>query len=286
MFFRNIIKNISSLKVQGAEDIAKAAISALIYYVKKSKTKSKQKYFFEINKLIKELKKTRPTEPLMRNCLDDLMSVKGESLNFIKKSTILRGEYLLNKLDDNIEYISKAGSKLIKDGMIIYTHCHSKSVVSVLIAAKKAGKKFIVNNTETRPNYQGRKTAEELAAGKIKVNYFVDAAFVEAIKDANIIFLGADALTREGIYNKVGSATIVFIAHKYNIPVYVCADSMKFDKISEKIEERNPLEVWKNPPNGVTIKDPVFEKINYFDITAIISEQGIIGSDTFLEKMK
>ena len=286
MFFKNTVKNISSLKVQGAENIAKAAISALIYMIKKSKSKSRQQFITEISKSAKELKKTRITEPLMRNCLDHIMNAKGESLEFIKKSMVLRGEELLEKLDHNVEYIAKVGSKLIKDGMIVYTHCHSRSVVSLLVTAKKSGKRFVVNNTETRPNFQGRKTAEELAAEKIKVNYFVDAAFVEAIKEANIIFLGADALTKDGIYNKVGSSTVVMIAHKYNIPVYICADSMKFDPISENIEERNPIEVWKRPPVGVIVRDPVFERIDYFDVIAVISELGIIGSDSFLEKMK
>jgi len=58
---------------------------------------------------------------------------------------------------------------LVKNRDVIFTHCHSTNVVNSLIYAKKKGKKFQVYNTETRPLFQGRKTANELKKAGIKV---------------------------------------------------------------------------------------------------------------------
>jgi len=41
---------------------------------------------------------------------------------------------------------------------------------------KKQRKKFEVYNTETRPLFQGRKTAKELKGAGIKVTMFIDSA--------------------------------------------------------------------------------------------------------------
>ena len=67
-------------------------------------------------------------------------------------------------------------------------------------AWKKHRKKFEVYNTETRPLFQGRKTAQELRKAKIKVTTFVDAA-------ARV------ALTREQETKKVD---LVFFARNHS----------------------------------------------------------------------
>jgi len=83
---------------------------------------------------------------------------------------------------DAQEKINRKVLKLIKNGDVIFTHCHSTNVAKALIYAKKKGKRFEVYNTETRPLYQGRKTARQLRKAKIKVTMFIDSA-VEVAMD-------------------------------------------------------------------------------------------------------
>ena len=54
------------------------------------------------------------------------------------------------------------------------THCHSTSAVKTLALHKVKGLKFKVFNTETRPLYQGRKTAKELVEEGIDTTMVVD----------------------------------------------------------------------------------------------------------------
>ena len=254
--FNKILQEIKEIKIQGATNIAKAALKA--YSLQPTK-KAKEK-----------LINARPTEPLMFKVLDLYNKIPTKKI--------------LEHFSEVQEKINKHILRLIKNNAIIYTHCHSNTVTKALIYAKKKGKKFSIYNTETRPLYQGRKTARELAKAKIKVFHLVDSAMSLAIKKADLIFLGADALLKDGIINKVGSNAIAKISFLEKKPLYIIADSWKFaDKI--KIEERNPAEIWKNPPRGIKIRNPAFEFVPKKYIKKIISELGILDYNKFIKNI-
>jgi len=259
------VRDIKSIKIQGAYHIAIAAIKAWM------KAKDKKR-------AVKKLVAARPTEPMLRNCLRYLEKM-GE------------GEDLLAKLETDLEKIVKYGSEKIKDGMIVYTHCHSSIVNDILVRSKKSGKKFEVHVTETRPFMQGHLTAKQLSAAKIPVTLFVDSAARLALKKSDIMMIGADAITSEGfVINKIGSELMVDTANHYQVPVYVCTHSWKFDLITvfgfdEEIEKRAAKEIWKNPPRGVKISNYSFEKVDPNKITAIISELGVFKPSVFIEEV-
>ncbi|MGB9732292.1 MAG: translation initiation factor eIF-2B [Candidatus Micrarchaeia archaeon] len=260
------IKDIKELKIQGAERIAMAAVEAW----RSAKDKKKA------SKLLLE---TRPTEPMLKNILKYLNTFNDpDGASF----------YISNGL----EKIARFGSSLIKNNYIIYTHCHSSTVEAILEKAKKEGKKFEVHVTETRPNYQGRITATNLARNGIKVKYFVDSAAMLAIKDADLMLIGADLITHFGeVANKIGSGLFAMVANELNVPVYVASHSLKLDpnarygKIS-RIEIRKSKEVWDKHPKNVKIVNPVFEFVKKSYITSIISEYGLVGPDFLVEKIK
>jgi translation initiation factor 2B subunit (eIF-2B alpha/beta/delta family) len=140
-------------------------------------------------------------------------------------------------------------------------------------------RKFEVYNTETRPLFQGRKTAQELKKAGIKVTMFVDSALGVALskeqgtKKATKVFLGADALLKKGVINKVGSEVIARIAKQEKIPVYVIADSWKFTKKKIPLENRKLNEVWDKAAKGIKIKNPAFEFVKKKYVTKVITEK-------------
>jgi len=260
--FNQVCKNIKSIKIQGAGEIAKAGFQAY----KLIPTKSSK------NKLLL----LRPTEPMLANVL--------------KLADKITYNQLIKKLKNNQEIINKKALKLIKNNSVIFTHCHSSTVINTLIYAKKKAKKFEVYNTETRPLYQGRKTAKELKKAGIKITMFTDSALGIALskeqgtKKANLVLLGADAITKKGIINKTGSEVIAQIAKANKIPVYIISDSLKYSSKKTKLEQRDFKEVWKN--SKIKIKDPAFEFVKRKYITAIISELGTLSYKQFLKKVK
>lgn len=263
--FNKILKDIKSVKIQGARNIAKNALLAYsLFPTKKSKDK---------------LLNLRPTEPMMENVLD-----LAEKNHDYKK--------ILSHFDFAQDKINKEVFSLLKNNDIIFTHCHSTNVVNSLVFAKKKGKKFSVYNTETRPLFQGRKTAEELRKAKIPVTMFVDSALGVALsgedknKKPTKVFLGADALTKKGIINKIGSEVIARIAREEKIPVYIIADSWKFTKKKVPQEQRKLNEVWDNAPKGIKVKNPAFEFVKKKYISGIITEFGLMKCREFLKNMK
>ncbi len=274
-----IIKDIKSLKIQGATNVAINALEALFYeYITNSdKINIENTYYALIE--------TRPTEPMLRNTLKYfLINSKKTNPYDVKKE-------ILNYIDSAKNKIKFYGSQIIKNNKTYFTHCHSGTVTSILINARK-NKLFRVINTETRPLYQGRITAKELSQNNIPVMHFVDSGGKIGIKNSDAVLLGADAITNKGdVYNKIGSEMFAIIAKHYKKKVFIATLSWKLDPLTffgfdEKIEIRNKKEVWKNPPKNVIINNYAFEKINHNFIDKIITEYGILSPKEFIRTMK
>lgn len=254
--FNQICKDIQELKIQGATNVAKASLKA--YSLNPSKES------------IRKLSSLRPTEPATFN-----------SLKFLQK-------YSPNEISSHFETsqnkINELIYKKIRKFKRIYTHCHSSTVVKALIYSKKKGLKFLVLNTETRPLYQGRETALQLAREGIKVEHYVDSGMHEAIKKAEIILLGADAILEKGVLNKIGSSMVGEISKTHKKPLYIVSDSWKHSVKDIKIEERNKLEIWNNKSKNISIQNPSFDLIIPEYVTKVISELGILRLKKFIKK--
>ncbi len=266
MGFNEILKDIKSLKIQGAENVARAGIKALKLRFDRN----------SVNKIIS----LRPTEPCLRN-----------AINFVIKDVKKNADLALKHFDDAQKKVAVIGSRKIRNKDIIFTHCHSNTVMGILKEAVKT-RKFEVYATETRPKFQGRVTAAELAKAGIPVTLFTDSSGRYALKRANLALFGVDAITSEGeIINKMGTEMFADIAEKYDIPVYFCTDSWKYDPLTvfgfeEAIERREPKEVWDKPPKGVKISNIAFEIVAPELATGIISELGVYSPTTFIEEVK
>jgi ribose 1,5-bisphosphate isomerase len=287
------IRDIKSLEIQGARNVAKAALKALIVLTRKSKAKTPASFYAEFKKTAESLAKSRPTEPMMRNLLKEAVAFadkekkKARDVAALKKSIRLHEEKMLRQIAADKKNLVKYGARLIPDGALVLTHCHSSTATGILIEAKRMRKKFKVVAFETRPRYQGRKTAKELAGAGIDVTLAVDGAMALFMKKADLVLVGADSITSRGdLINKIGTSTIAHIAKIYDVSLYVAAELSKYSPMTiygkrEKIEERNPKEVWEKPPGKVKIRNPAFEATAAKYISGYITESGVIPPPSF-----
>mgnify|MGYP002639249161 CR=1 FL=1 len=288
MDLKKTLRDIKNLKIQGAENISTAAILVLQSEIKKSKTKTKNKLISEAETIKKSLIKTRPTEPEMENYLNytikELMEIEEENPNKIKKIIHNRIKLILkNKRLAKIQITSNA-QEIIKPNSRIFTHCHSTTVVDII---KKARSKNIkVSNTETRPLFQGRITAKELSQAGIKVKHYNDSGARIALKESNIMLIGADSITYNKVYNKIGSEMFALVAKDLKVPVYVCASLWKFTPHREELEKRHTFEIWKNHPKKIEVQNYSFEKISFKLIKGIICEEGILKPKKFVKRAR
>lgn len=284
MRFEKVLEDIKKVKIQGAENIALASAKSIKQLVRQGETYS------QLLKARKQLLATRPTEPCMQNTLNFIFNDCDK--NNFKQVVNNNVDEALAHFKHAKQKIAECGSQKIHNGDTIFTHCHSSTVISIFKKAKQEGKKFKVMCTETRPLYQGRITAKELSKLKIPVTMFVDSAARYALKKADFMIMGADAITSEGkVINKVGSELFAEIAFMLDVSLYVATNSWKFDPksifgIEPAIEQRLTKEVWPKKPKNVDISNLAFEKVSPRIVTAIISELGVLMPSNFVEEVK
>jgi len=178
--------------------------------------------------------------------------------------------------DEDVEMcrrIGENGEKFIEDGAGILTHCNAGALatagrgtaLSVLFEAHAKGKRFTVYADETRPLLQGaRLTAWELQQAGIDVRVICDNMAGYLMKQGKIqaVITGADRIAANG---DPSSTFDLGIASGAEIP----------------IEQRSPEEVTRfggvqTAPDGVGVCNPAFDVTEAGNISAIITEKGVI----------
>lgn len=260
--FNRILKDIKSIKIQGAENVARAGIKAYLL----SPTKASAKKILAV----------RPTEPLLQNALKLLEKSKDKEK---------MAKEFLKELKASHKAIVDAGSKLIKNNTNVFTHCHSSTVVDILKQAKKEGKKFRVFTTEVEPLLQGRMTAKDLAKIGVEVTVAPDLAADYLMKEADILLFGVDAFSSGFLANKIGTDLLCRLARHHHVPRFACGVSLKYTK-KIQFEKRSGKEVWDENYKKIEVIYPAFDRVKYSLLTGIISEFGATRPKDFVKKAK
>jgi methylthioribose-1-phosphate isomerase len=150
------------------------------------------------------------------------------------------------------------------------------------------GKNISIIACETRPLFQGaRLTAWELKRDAIPVTVIPDSAAAHLMRKSEIdcVIVGADRITRDAVFNKVGTYMHAVCAKSHDIPFYVAAPFSTFDRVHTEqdieIEERERDEVayfsgHATVPDGVPVRNPAFDATPISLVTALITERGVI----------
>ncbi|MDA3813799.1 MAG: S-methyl-5-thioribose-1-phosphate isomerase [Candidatus Cloacimonetes bacterium] len=191
------------------------------------------------------------------------------------------------------------GNSLIPHKATILTHCNTGALATVeygtalgvIRAAFEDGKEIFVYADETRPRLQGaRLTAWELVQEGIPATLIADSVAATLIRDGKIdlILVGADRIAINGdCANKIGTFMLSVIAKVYDVPFYIVAPTTTIDFEIEtgeeiEIEERSKEEVThingvQIAPENIDVYNPAFDVTPNENITAVITEKGIIN---------
>lgn len=194
--------------------------------------------------------------------------------------------------------MAEHGNTLIREGDTILTHCNTGALATVAYGtalgvireAHFTGKNIKVYADETRPRLQGAKlTAWELMEEGIPSTLIADSVAATLIRDGKIdkIIVGADRIAGNGdTANKIGTFMLSALAKVYGVPFYIAAPTttIDFDMASGadiEIEERDSEEVThingvRVAPEGMNVFNPAFDVTPNENITAIITDKGIV----------
>jgi translation initiation factor 2B subunit (eIF-2B alpha/beta/delta family) len=163
----------------------------------------------------------------------------------------------------------------------IATLSASEAVTAALLALAKAGRKPRVIVAESRPRLEGRDTARALAAAGLETWLVADAALPLLISQASAVWLGADAVTEQGVINKVGSYTAALAAREHGVPVWAIAVRRKLlpgGTAALGIVEMPPAELWEDAPRGVRPRNVYFEMVPAPLLRGVVVEDGVLGA--------
>lgn len=289
-----IVERIKTLKIQGANDVAEAGVRCLDITARESRATNRKDFISELRKTAEMVAGTRPTEPCLQNSIkiimDRLEKYELRKMENIRKYAISTCRNQLDLLKTVVEKIAGIGVGQIQNDDVILTHCHSEHVVAILKEAKAKRKQFSVIVTETRPLKQGLMTAKELLEANIDVTFVVDSAVASLMKKVTKVLLGCDAILADGsVVSKIGTYTIALIANRFQTPVFVAGEILKFDPrtiqgIPEPMEQRSPEEIIDPAElRGAKILNPAFDITPAELVTALITEKGIMSPELIRE---
>jgi ribose 1,5-bisphosphate isomerase len=290
-----ICRDIAELRIQGARNVARATLEALVDVVTSAKEKDRDKLLSEILVAADLFAGLRATEPMLENLLRNFIEkmkkektvaamkvrAKKESLSFAKR------------LDEGFEKIINYGSNLITKDSVILTHCHSSTVEAILRRTFET-KDIKVVCTETRPMFQGHITAKNLSKAGIDVTMITESAVGSVMADVDVVLVGADVVTARGaLINKVGTSVIAMVANEYKVPFYSCCELWKYDPstrwgVERAIEMRPPQELLRHLSPKEIMEFKKINILNYsFDVTddkyinGYVTEEGVLAPYDF-----
>jgi methylthioribose-1-phosphate isomerase len=222
---------------------------------------------------------------------------RGKALGVIKRALFAEASAIEHEDAETNRLIGQYGSKLIKDGMTVLTHCNAGALATaahgtalgIIRSAVAAGKKVRVLADETRPFLQGaRLTVWELTRDKIPVTLITDnmAGWLMSRGEVQAVIVGADRIAGNGdTANKIGTYSLAVLAAENKVPFYVAAPQSTIDRgmadgSGIPIEERGPSEVREVGGRLITLPDvpvrnPAFDVTPARFITAIVTERGV-----------
>jgi len=289
---RMTAERIRKMEVQGARNVAIASVKAIQTLAEQTKAENKAALLNELKEAQAVLFASRETEPLMRNAIrwviNQTQDSSTEKVDALSEMVSSNAELFLQNLEASRELTAEIGARRICDGMLIFTHCHSSTVTRLIAKAKADGKEFSVICTETRPAFQGRITAREMVELGVQTMFIVDSAARSYMGEVDLVLVGADAITSEGnVVNKIGTSGIAVLANEARKPFYVASELLKFDPETlngtyERIEQRNPGEVWSEAPEKLFVRNPAFDVTPSRYIHGLICEEGVIAPQSIV----
>ncbi len=302
---------IKTLSVRGAPAIGVAAAYGLVLALQKTPADDDLKAGLALlEKSCEYLASSRPTGANLFWALDRVKSsAEGfavsrpeANLQALREAVLEEANAICAEDVDMCRRIGKNGQKFIEAGAGVLTHCNAGALatagqgtaLSVMFEAQKVGKKFRVYVDETRPLLQGaRLTAWELEQADIEAMVICDNMAGWLMKQGKIdaVITGADRIAANGdAANKIGTYSLSILAREHNVPFYIAAPSSTFDLSIRSgaeipIEQRGSDEVrffggQKVVPDGVGVYSPAFDVTEAQDISAIITERGVVEGPT------
>lgn len=299
---------IRMLRVRGAPALGAAGGFGVALSAFRSSASSLDALLNDIQIAGKTIIATRPTAVNLSWGVKRVIRAVEDARN-IKEARMFALEEAKAIADEDVEknmQLGEHGAALLEDGDTVMTHCNAGrlacvdwgTALGVIRSARAQGKDIRVIACETRPLNQGsRITAWELMEDKIPATLITDSMSGAVMRKGMVdkVIVGADRITQDAVFNKIGTYTHSVIAKEHGIPFYVAAPVSTFDfehlEDEIEIELRKPEELkffgnHQIAPLDVEVYNPAFDATPMENVTAIITENGIFYPPFLIDEVR
>jgi methylthioribose-1-phosphate isomerase len=295
---RRLAKAIQRLEIRGAPALGVAGAFGVALAASLCRKKMIIPFLKTVTREAEMIRATRPTAVNLGWGIDRVLDAISDApdVTSAQEQALTEAEKILFEDTVCCHALGEHGSSLLPDPCTVLTHCNAGALacsswgtaLGVVRSAINAGKNVKVIACETRPLLQGaRLTAWELARDGIPVTVITDSMAASFMRTGTIdaVITGADRITGDAVFNKIGTYMHAVLARYHRIPFYVAAPLSTFDVTRSArnvvIEERGREEVAiignrTFVPPAVPVKNPAFDATPMDLVSAIITEQGII----------
>jgi methylthioribose-1-phosphate isomerase len=294
---RELVEAIKTLRVRGAPALGAAGGYGIALAAQRSRNENPIQMIRELQAAADLLRESRPTAINLSWGANRVLQAacNQDSPEDIREAALQEAEEIAAEDIRANQALGRAGARLLEDGDAVLTHCNAGrlacvgwgTALGVIRSAVEAGKEIQVYACETRPLHQGsRLTVWELQEDGIPVTLICESTAGSLMRQGKIdrAIVGADRITRDAVFNKIGTYSHAVLARFHHIPFYVAAPLSSFDPArSEKditVEERDPEEICtlagtRLAPAGAAAYNPAFDATPLDLVTALVTEKGI-----------
>jgi len=289
---------IRRLGIRGAPALGVAGAFGVALAASRCRKKDPVSFLGQVGRDAETLRSTRPTAVNLGWGIDRVLGVirTAPDTATARARALTEAQQIAAEDTACCHAIGEHGAGLLPDSCTILTHCNAGALacsswgtaLGIVRSAVEAGKQVQVISCETRPLLQGsRLTAWELARDGIPVTAIADAMAASVMRTRTIdaVIVGADRITPDAVFNKIGTYLHAICASRHKIPFYVAAPLSTFDLVHRErdivIEERGRDEIARIGnrtflPAGVPVLNPAFDATPLSLVSAIVTENGIV----------
>ena len=259
---------IAADNLSGASELALRALEAFASFATAKRGAE------ELRLLAAKLEAAQPSMAAVRNvarlCAQLLIEGREPGLVFQEMRRDLAGAP---------EKIARNGLKVIQGTPTVVTLSRSAAVVALLTFLHARGRLAGAFVLESRPAFEGRRTAAELAGTGIAAKLVVDALGPSLVRQADAVVVGADSVLRDGaLVNKIGTYPLALAAKAAGKPFYATCEVLKIDAAHTAMTlpppvQRPPEEL--DPPPSVGAMNVYFDLTPSELVTSYITDKGV-----------
>lgn len=303
----SLCEAIRSLRVRGAPALGAAGGFGIALAVTLSSAGTMDALLRDMDIAAKTIKATRPTAVNLAWGVDRVIDATADAYDVegIRDIALSEAKRIADEDVAKNKMIGKHGAKLLKDGDTVMTYCNAGrmacvdwgTALGVVRSAVEAGKRINVIACETRPLNQGsRITTWELMQDNIPVTLITDSMAGHVMRKGMVdkIIVGADRITGDAVFNKIGTYTLSVLAKEHDIPFYIAAPVSTFDfegweeTVTIELRDEDELRYCRGvqtAPADVKVYNPAFDATPMENISGMITENGVFYPPFLLEEV-